>query len=143
MTRMRKKAQTWHIKGALGLAAVFATGLFVAGAFGGVSPLGDTSSGATDSGTSAASSSGAADTGTSSSDTSSTDTTTSQAASSVPYIVTFNSGVSDAQQQDDIAAANGTAGDPISVLHMYSLTFPPARTRRTRRRSQRIRTSLP
>jgi len=43
---------------------------------------------------------------------------------SVPYIVTFKSGVADAQQQDDIAAANGTAGDAISVLHMYSLSFP-------------------
>src|SRR6185312_12569776 len=62
-----------------------------------------------------------ATTGTTATDTSSSST---DASSPVPYIVTFKSGVSDAQQQDDIAAANGTAGDAISVLHMYSLTFP-------------------
>src|SRR5207253_1646580 len=55
--------------------------------------------------------------------TSSTSTDTSTAAP-IPYIVTFKSGVSDTQQQDDITAANGTAGDAIAVLHMYSLTFP-------------------
>src|SRR5439155_13214764 len=42
----------------------------------------------------------------------------------VPYIVTFKDGVSDATQQADIAAANGTPGDAIAVLSMYSLTFP-------------------
>src|SRR5207248_11041506 len=62
-----------------------------------------------------------------STDTSSSSTSpgsSAPAAGSVPYIATFKSGVSDAQQQDDIAAANGTAGDAISVLHMYSLSFP-------------------
>ena len=55
---------------------------------------------------------------------SSTDTTLAPAPAPAPYIVTFKSGVSDAQQQDDIAAANGTAGDAISVLHMYSPHVP-------------------
>jgi hypothetical protein len=57
----------------------------------------------------------------------STETTTTSAIPSgppVPYIVTFNSGVSDAQQQTDITDANGTPGDAISVLHMFSATFP-------------------
>src|SRR3954469_12420231 len=140
MARIKKKAQKWHVKGTFGVAVLFATGLFVSGAFGGISPLGLTSPGDTGTDTSAVSS---ADTGTSatatdtsssttdsassSTDTSSssTDTTSSSpAAGSVPYIVTFKSGVSNTQQQDDIAAANGTAADAISVLRMYSLTFP-------------------
>ena len=157
MARIRKKAQKWHVKGTLGVAVLFATGLFVSGAFGGISPLGLTSTGDTgtdasavssaDTGTSATATditSSTTDTASSSTDTSSGSTDTissSPAAGSVPYIVTFKSGVSDAQQQDDIAAANGTASDAISVLHMYSLTSRPRRTRPTRRRSPRIRTS--
>src|SRR5207248_9319176 len=43
---------------------------------------------------------------------------------SVSYIATFKDGVSNGQQRADIAAANGTAGDAIDVLSMYSLTFP-------------------
>src|SRR4051794_12809644 len=140
MARIKKKAQKWHVKGTLGVAVLFATGLFVSGAFGGISPLGLTSTGDTgidtsavssaDTGTSATAtdtSSSTTDSASSSTDTSSssTDTTSSSpAAGSVPYIVTFKSGVSVAQQQDDIAAANGTAADAISVLHMYSLSFP-------------------
>src|SRR4051794_13245019 len=133
MARIKKKAQKWHVKGTLGVAVLFATGLFVSGAFGGISPLGLTSTGDTGTDASAVSSADtgtsatATDTSSSTTDTSSssTDTTSSSpAAGSVPYIVTFKSGVSDAQQQDDIAAANGTVGDAISVLHMYSLTFP-------------------
>src|SRR3954469_16871301 len=132
MARIKKKAQKWHVKGTLGIAVLFATGLFVSGAFGGISPLGLTSTGDTGTDTSAVSS---ADTGTSATatDTSSSTTDTSSSAAStdsappagsVPYIATFKSGVSDAQQQDDIAAANGTAGDAIPVLHMYSISFP-------------------
>ena len=42
----------------------------------------------------------------------------------VSYIVTFKDGVSDPTQQTDITAAGGTPGDAISVLSMYSATFP-------------------
>src|SRR6267154_2758979 len=105
----------------IGLAALFAFGLMASGAFGDTFSVITTStdstaasSASTTDTTSAPSSDTTATTDTSSS---STDTTSSSpAAGSVPYIVTFKSGVSDAQQQDDIAAANGTAGDAISVL---------------------------
>src|SRR5205823_5582903 len=40
------------------------------------------------------------------------------------YIVTFKDGVSDSTQQADITAAGGTPSDAISVLSMYSATFP-------------------
>jgi hypothetical protein len=107
----------------IGLAVLFAFGLMASGAFGEtLSVLGTTS---TD--TTAASSDATTDTTAApSSDTTSTDTSSSSTDSpaSVPYIVMFKSGVSDARQQDDIAAANGVAGDAISVLHMYSLSFP-------------------
>jgi cytoskeletal protein RodZ len=55
----------------------------------------------------------------------STDTTTAPAPTAPPvsYIVTFNDNVPDAQRSD-IAAAGGTPGDAISVLSMYSVTFP-------------------
>jgi subtilisin family serine protease len=56
--------------------------------------------------------------------TDSTTTTTTSTGSPVPYIVTFKDGVSDATQQADISAAGGTPGDAISVLSMYSVTFP-------------------
>src|SRR3954453_14768561 len=140
MARIKKKAQKWHVKGTLGIAVLFATGLFVSGAFGGISPLGLTSTGDTgidtsavssaDTGTSATAtdtSSSTTDSASSSTDTSSssTDTTSSSpAAGSVPYIVTFKSGVSDAQQQDEIAAGNGTGGNGRSVLGMCSPAFP-------------------
>ncbi len=137
---------------------LFAAGLFVSGAFGGISPLGLTSTGDTGTGTSAVSSTNTGTSTTASTDTSwaptttdtgstasgttstasSTTTTTSQTASPVPYIVTFNSGVSDAQQRADIAAANGTPGDAIAPLHMYSLTFPAGEDSTDARRSQQI-----
>src|SRR3954464_4050552 len=112
----------------IGLAVLFAFGLMASGA------LGDTFSvvGTTDTNTTASSdasttdtssapssdTTATTDTSSSSTDTSSssTDTTSSApAAGSVPYIATFKSGVSDARQQNDIAAANGTPGDAISV----------------------------
>jgi hypothetical protein len=67
------------------------------------------------------------DPATTSTDTTSTDSTTTDAAPTGPpvsYIVTFNDNVPDAKQRADIAAANGTPGDAISVLSMYSATFP-------------------
>ncbi|HEX4655551.1 MAG TPA: S8 family serine peptidase, partial [Mycobacteriales bacterium] len=97
---MKRKAQTWHLKGALGIAVVFAAGLFVAGAFGGVDPLGSTSSGATDTGTS------------------------SQTASTVPYIVTFASGTSSDQQTSEIAAAGATDTGAIAPLSMHAIDVP-------------------
>src|SRR6478609_8550104 len=112
----------------IGLAVVFAFGLMASGAFGEtLSVLGTTS---TD--TTAASSDATTDTTSApSTDTSSDSAATTDASSSstvstasVPYIATFKSGVSDEQQQADIVAANGTAGDAIAPLHMYSLTFP-------------------
>jgi len=42
----------------------------------------------------------------------------------VSYIVTFNDNVPDSKQRADITAASGTPGDAISVLSMYSATFP-------------------
>src|SRR5437879_4680463 len=120
----------------IALAVLFAFGLMASGAFGDTFSVLTTStdttpasSASTTDTTSASSSDTTATTDTSSSSTdtssSSTDTTSSaSAAGSVPYIATFKSGVSGAHQQNDIAAANGTAGDAISVLHMYSLSFP-------------------
>src|SRR5690242_5146799 len=115
----------------IGLAVLFTFGLMASGAFGDTFSVLTTS---TD--TTPASSAATTDTTSAPSDTSSSDTSTdtssgststdssAPAAGTVPYIATFKSGVSDAQQQDDIAAANGTAGDSIVPLHMYSLTFP-------------------
>jgi hypothetical protein len=132
MTRLKRKAQSWHIKGTLGLAAVFVAGLFVSGAFGGISPLGLTSTGDTGTGTSASSSSGAADTGTSTTDTtaasaadsSSPSTTTSSSSPTVPYIVTFSQGTSSSDQASEIAAAGATLVSAIAPLSMDSIDVP-------------------
>jgi uncharacterized repeat protein (TIGR01451 family) len=111
---MKEKAQTWHLRGALGLAVVFVAGLFVSGAFGGVSPLGSTSSGSTDTGTSASVSSS----------TGSTSTTSAQTGSTVPYIVTFSGGTSSSDQTSEIAAAGATDVGDIAPLSMHSIDVP-------------------
>src|SRR5438270_297423 len=116
----------------IGLAVLFAFGLMASGAFGEslsvLTTSTDTtpaSSAATTDTTSAPSSdTSSSDTSTDTSSSSTSPDTSAPAPGSVPYIATFKSGGSDAQQQADIAGANGTAGDAISVLHMYSLTFP-------------------
>ena len=112
----------------IGLAVLFVFGLMASGAFGDTFSVITTStattpgnSASTTDTTSAPSDSSSTATDISSS---STATTTTATAAPVPYIATFKSGVSDAQQQADIAAANGTPGDAIAVLHMDSLTFP-------------------
>src|SRR5690242_13169280 len=139
MTRIRRTTRQIRMKG--GLAVLFLAGLFVAGAFGEVSPITLTGSSSTD--TAPASSSfsatdtssaptttatlptSSAATTTATLPTSSAATTTTAAPSStVPYIVTFADGTSDADQLAEIQAAGGTAGDAIPVLSMYSVTFP-------------------
>jgi len=89
-------------------------GLFVSGAFGGVSPLGSTSSGSTDTGTSASVSSS----------TGSTSTTSAQTGSTVPYIVTFSGGTSSSDQTSEIAAAGATDVGDIAPLSMHSIDVP-------------------
>src|SRR5690349_19581960 len=103
----------------IGLAVLFAFGLIASGAFGeslsvvgttGTDTIAASSDATTD--TTSAPSSDTTSTDASSTDTSSssTDTTSSPTPAPVAYIATFKSGVSDAQQQNDIAGANGTAG---------------------------------
>src|SRR5689334_3963414 len=153
MARMKRRARQWHLKGSFSLVVLFAVGLFVSGAFGDVSPLTFSTSGSTDT-TAATSSGDTSTDGTSSgatdattTDATSTDSTTTDSTSGtstagttqtdpsttsttpivgapVSYIVTFKDGVSDTKQLADISAANGTPGDGIAVLNMYSATFP-------------------
>jgi len=124
--RLKKKAQTWHVRGTLGVAAVFVAGLFVSGAFGGISPLGLSSTGATDTGASSISSSDTSTTDTPST----TDTSSSSAASttsspsSVPYIVTFSQETTASDQADEIAAAGATVVSTIAPLSMDSIDVP-------------------
>src|SRR5207237_153259 len=127
MTRIRRKAREIRVK--VGLGALFLAGLFVSGAFGEVSPITLTGSSSTD--TIPASSSFASTDTTSAPTTSATlptssaaTTTTAAPSSTVPYIVTFAEGTSGADQLSEIQAAGGTAGDPIPVLSMYSITLP-------------------
>src|SRR5947207_2470044 len=107
---MRRKAQQGRdkvrrtfrhrwLKGGVGLAGLFVIGLMASGALGDGAPFSLSTS---------------------------TGTTTSPAPAGAPvsYIVTFKDNVPDARQRADITAANGTPGDAISVLSMYSLTFP-------------------
>src|SRR5438045_3985199 len=149
--KVRRTFRQRNVKIALGLTVLFAVGLMVSGAFGQTLALTDSTSDSTPvaSDSSAAPTTDA--TGASSTDATTTDstasttdtnpadaqygttgTTTSAATTTAPvptgppvsYIVTFKDGVSDAQQQSDITAAGGTPGDAISVLNMYSATFP-------------------
>src|SRR3954447_6691188 len=124
--RLKKKAQTWHVKGTLGVASVFVAGLFVSGAFGGISPLGLSSTGATDTGASAVSSSDTSTTDTSSAtDTSSSSaTSTTSSPSSAPYIVTFSQETSASDQAAEIAAAGATVVSTIAPLSMDSVDVP-------------------
>ena len=109
MARFKKKAQTWHLKGALGLAAVFVGCLVVYGALGGVSPLGLTSTGSTGTGASAVSS---GHTGTvlllnktAAASAHGTATSYRTSASHAQFIVTFAQGTSSSDQASEIAAA--------------------------------------
>src|SRR5690242_10337089 len=130
--QVRRTLRHRSIRIGIGLAVLFAFGLMASGAFGDTfsivttgndttaasdaSTTDTTSASSTDATTSTDTSSTTTDTSstdTSSTDTSSTTTDTTPTPTPVPYIVTFKGGVSDAQQQDDIAAANGTAGDAI------------------------------
>src|SRR5436190_4859773 len=149
--KVRRTFRQRNVKIALGLTVLFALGLMVSGAFGQTlaltdstsesTPVASDSSAAPTTDATGASSTDATTTDSTASTTATnpagvqygtTDTTTSAATTTAPaptgppvsYIVTFKDGVLDTQQRADITAAGGTPGDAISVLSMYSVTFP-------------------
>src|SRR5438552_12971054 len=130
--RVRRTFRQRNVKFALGITVLFVLGFVASGAFGQVVETvtgTDTTTAATDT-TSASStdttSASTTDTTPAGSQygTSSTTTATTPTGAPVSYIVTFNDNVPDAKQRADMTAANGTPGDAISVLSMYSVTFP-------------------
>src|SRR4051795_9238562 len=130
--QVRRTLRNRSLRIGIGLAVLFAFGLMASGAFGdtfsvlttSTDTTASSSASTTDTTSAPSSDTSSSDTSTDTSSSSTSPDTSAPAAGSVPYIATFKSGVSDTQQQDDIAAAKGTAGDAISVLHMYSLSFP-------------------
>src|SRR5205823_558703 len=118
--QVRRTLRNRSLRIGIGLAVLFAFGLMASGAFGESLSVLTTSTDTTASSsasTTDTTSAPSSDTSTDASSSSTSPDTSAPAAGSVPYIATFKSGVSDAQQQGDIAAANGTAGNAISVLH--------------------------
>src|SRR5436190_9177809 len=130
--KVQRTLRNRSIRIGIGLAVLFAFGLMASGALGESLSIVGTSTDTTASSASTTDTTSAPSDSTDTSSSSSTDTSSDSTSANnsapapgmIPYIVTFKSGVSDAQQQADIADANGTAGDAISVLHMYSLSFP-------------------
>src|SRR5881392_911911 len=149
--KVRRTFRRRNVKIALGLTVLFALGLMVSGAFGQTLALNDSTSDSTPvaSDSTAApttDATGASSTDATTSDSTAsttdtnpadaqygtTDTTTSAATTTapaptgapVPYIVTFNDGVANGQQTQDIADANGTVTDSLAVLSMSFVTFP-------------------
>src|SRR5215212_11948317 len=103
----------------LALLALLLTGVLSAGALAEVGPL----SSLTSSSTSSDSTEGSADSASISTET--TSGSSSATAARDAYIVTFVSGVSDADARELLAASDANVASHIAPLRMYSVTLPP------------------